>query len=384
MTVDLGDSTRHEQPADQAEILVLAPRECGPNVSRPFFPLDRERAAALLGALAVVGLSVTTAVSSWRPAPPAVAVAVLPAPVARVQPSVPNPYDALKLEAQAVVVYDVRAKQVLYARDAETPRPLASLTKLMTSLVAAESLSGGSRVAVSQNAVDTEGDSGLLANETWSLRDLIGFTLMTSSNDGADAVAAAAGALYTTTPSTTPEYERVDSFVAQMNTRARELGLTTTMFKNATGLDTSPGVAGAQGSAKDVASLMSYLAQERADLLAPTTKQRTMFTSEDGFEHPAINTNEHVPEIPGLIGSKTGYTELAGGNLAIVYDAGLDHPIAVVVLGSTREGRFTDVRQLVDATYDLVATGWYAYLYAGSTEVQLTNRIYNGKIKSDK
>jgi D-alanyl-D-alanine carboxypeptidase len=48
--------------------------------------------------------------------------------------------------------------------------------------------------------------------------------------------------------------------------------------------------------------------------------------------------------------SKTGYTDLAGGNLAVVFDAGIGHPVAVVVLGSTKEERFTDVQRLVRAT----------------------------------
>jgi D-alanyl-D-alanine carboxypeptidase len=48
--------------------------------------------------------------------------------------------------------------------------------------------------------------------------------------------------------------------------------------------------------------------------------------------------------------SKTGFTDLAGGNLAIVFDAGVNHPVAVVVLGSTEDSRFTDVSELVGAT----------------------------------
>ncbi|MCX6789964.1 MAG: hypothetical protein NTV60_00350, partial [Candidatus Kaiserbacteria bacterium] len=48
--------------------------------------------------------------------------------------------------------------------------------------------------------------------------------------------------------------------------------------------------------------------------------------------------------------SKTGYTELAGGNLALVFDAGIEHPIAVVVLGSSKEARFTDGTALINAT----------------------------------
>jgi D-alanyl-D-alanine carboxypeptidase len=57
-----------------------------------------------------------------------------------------------------------------------------------------------------------------------------------------------------------------------------------------------------------------------------------------------------VNTIPGLLLSKTGYTDLAGGNLALVFDSGIGHPIAVVVLGSSQKARFTDGTTLVAAT----------------------------------
>jgi D-alanyl-D-alanine carboxypeptidase len=62
------------------------------------------------------------------------------------------------------------------------------------------------------------------------------------------------------------------------------------------------------------------------------------------------NTNQGVVQVPGALLSKTGFTDLAGGNLVVVFDAGMAHPVAVVVLGSTVEGRFTDVKRLMDAT----------------------------------
>ena len=66
--------------------------------------------------------------------------------------------------------------------------------------------------------------------------------------------------------------------------------------------------------------------------------------------HHVINTNDLVDQIPGMIGSKTGYTDLAGGNLVLLVDIGIDHPIAIAVLGSTRDERFSDVKKLIDAT----------------------------------
>jgi D-alanyl-D-alanine carboxypeptidase len=65
--------------------------------------------------------------------------------------------------------------------------------------------------------------------------------------------------------------------------------------------------------------------------------------------HIFPNTNEALEHLPGLIASKTGYTDLAGGNLAIVFDKGIGHHFVAVVLGSSRQGRFSDMRALMEA-----------------------------------
>jgi len=61
--------------------------------------------------------------------------------------------------------------------------------------------------------------------------------------------------------------------------------------------------------------------------------------------------------IPGIIMGKTGYTDLAGGNLAVVFDAGVGHPVVAVVMGSTQDGRFSDMKQLVSASIAAVNQG---------------------------
>ena len=85
-----------------------------------------------------------------------------------------------------------------------------------------------------------------------------------------------------------------------------------------------------------------------------TTEARASVTGRYGSLLTATNTNDYI-SIPGLIGSKTGFTDLAGGNLAVIYDAGLNHLIAVVVLNSSRQGRFSDVEALVQLTNDKLA-----------------------------
>ena len=71
----------------------------------------------------------------------------------------------------------------------------------------------------------------------------------------------------------------------------------------------------------------------------------------------AENTDEALPAIPGLILGKTGITQLAGGNLAIVFEVGPAHPVVAVVLHSTQQGRFADMKALVAATQESIASG---------------------------
>ena len=68
------------------------------------------------------------------------------------------------------------------------------------------------------------------------------------------------------------------------------------------------------------------------------------------MRHRYQNTNEIISELSGLLGSKTGLSDVAGGSLVIAFDRGLNQPVVVVVLGSSAQGRFRDVKQLVEAT----------------------------------
>ncbi len=332
----------------------------------------KEKALAMLGAFAVTGIVLVVSMVEWNEEKnivtddvPYKIVESVPVP-----PETPNPFSSVSVLAKSAVVYDVNKDVVLYGKNEDKVLPLASVTKLMTALLASEAMGKNRNVAISKYALETEGDSGLFANETWNIKKLIDFTLITSSNDGADAIATAVGGVFSN-HSIEHDYEKEDIFVKMMNKKAKEIGLENTKYSNPTGLDEPMG--GGRGSAKDMSKLLTYIWENEPSVISETTIFETDFVSEDGFVHHAENTNKYVNEIPGILGSKTGYTDLAGGNLAIVYDAGMDHPVVVVVLGSTLEGRFDDVKKLVDATYEYVASGWYEYdlTVAGSTPKEM-------------
>ena len=148
----------------------------------------------------------------------------------RVEPSA-NPFDAISIEAGAAIVYDSAQNEILYAKNEETQLPLASITKLMTIAATAPYISPNETIVIEDSSLYEEGDSGLFANEEWNAKDLIDFTLLVSSNDGADVLANVAGAAKLVrggSESTTPEA----AFIDEMNAIAKEIGLQQTYFIN--------------------------------------------------------------------------------------------------------------------------------------------------------
>ncbi len=254
-----------------------------------------------------------------------------------------TPFEDMHITAKAAYVWDIQNQKALYKKDESTQLPLASITKLMTALVANEVLDEAQRIEIEGMSIRQDGDSGFSEGEVFDRLTLSDLVLMSSSNDGAFALAAAAGDIIVPNSG-------AHTFVDAMNLRAKEIGLHETYFKNPTGLDLSTTEGGAYGSARDVAFLMEYIVVNEPDILTFTKENQARIYSQTGEFHDAENTNYYINQIPGLIGSKTGYTDLAGGNLVIAFNTGLNRPIVAVVLGSTQQDRFTDMITLVEET----------------------------------
>jgi len=262
-------------------------------------------------------------------------------------------FSDLNLKAKAVYIYDVRTKTVLFAKNENTRLSLASLAKIMASLVAEESGPTYGVVTVSGEALKLMGDSGLYKNEKWLLGDLIDFSLLTSSNDGMRAVALSLGALSKANAS--PE-EIINDFVGEMNRKASELDLKNTYFLNETGLDESQIKGGAYGTAKDMNALLEHVLINKRELLVATRDVSALFSSLSNNVHKGENTNIIAGEIPGLIASKTGATTTAGGNLVLIFDPELGRPIIISILGSTIGGRFEDAQVLIEAVMKYITS----------------------------
>ncbi len=239
----------------------------------------------------------------------------------------------VQVEGKAFIVYDLYTHEIIASKNATTTLPLASITKVMTAVSSVLHKSRQAPITIEKRSIEDGYDLGLKNGQVWTLSELLKYTLIFSSNDGAEAVADSFG------------NEQV--FLDQMNNDAKDFGLNF-YFTDPAGRDEN-GLIGGKGSALDVAKLLGIARHQIPDLLDATTKKRQTMKASTGRIGGIPNTNQEIESMPGAEGSKTGYTDLAGGNLGIIVDVTIGHPVAVVVLGSTREGRFRDMNILYEA-----------------------------------
>lgn len=251
------------------------------------------------------------------------------------------------LEAHGAYVIDVTDRHILYSRNADAQFPLASITKVPLALAVSEVLSHDAHITIPYDTAPVGSSERLGQGDIWKVSDVIDFTLAASSNGGAQILADMADVpLHAKYPSS----PLGGAALWRMNDLARELGLTKTYFLNVSGLDESATQAGAYGSARDVATLFAYAASTSPEIFAATTHPSFSLLSVNGARTIAINTDRVLDAIPGIIMGKTGYTDLAGGNLAVIFQPVPGHEVVAVVLGSTEQGRFEDMKKLVAAT----------------------------------
>lgn len=311
-----------------------------PIVQRERLPIIAQLAVLLLILGALFG-SLIFLQTTNKPNTPIVAT---PQPTEPLPPATEqrNTLGEVTIQGAAAFVWDVKEKRVLYKKNPDAVLPIASITKLMTTLLTYELFEPDTETSLSIGSIRQLGDTGLFEGEAFRTIDLQKLALISSSNDAAYQLGASVGAAL-------GERDPMTQFVTGMNIRAEELDLYSMQFYNTTGLDVSVSEPGAVGSARDVSFLMEYIILNYPEILAPTTNSAARVYNTDGAYHEVFNTNDLVGDIPNLLGSKTGFTDLAGGNLTIAFDAGLNRPIIITVLGSTRDGRFTDVETLIEA-----------------------------------
>lgn len=225
--------------------------------------------------------------------------------------------------SRAGVMLDAGSNAQLWQWNADASLPMASVTKLMTVLVALETLSPEDVVTVPQEAIIGNASMGLRAGQKVHVRTLLYGALLPSGNDAAMTLAiASAGS--------------EQAFVAKMNQRAQEWGLSHTHFVNPHGLDAPDHDA----SARDLAQLAIRALKNPLIAEIVATPAITI----EGFN--LTNTNQLLTTYPGAYGVKTGTTDNAGQVLI----GAARHPgqgdVLTVVMNSS--DRFAETSDLMD------------------------------------
>jgi D-alanyl-D-alanine carboxypeptidase (penicillin-binding protein 5/6) len=241
-----------------------------------------------------------------------------------VLPAEPPVRPRLKRPPAAGVLFDVDSGEILWARHATIARPMASLTKMMTALLIAERGGPGSPVAISPKAATTPGSAtGLLPRgKRVPLDPLLQALIMISANDAAVALA---------------EHHSgsVTAFIAAMNRRASEMGLTCTRFSTPNGLKDR----GNRSCALDLAALArADLANRTIARIARARYAKPAFPIKGGRLHLANNhyfLQRGLAAVPGaaVTGLKTGLTDGAGRCYVTTARLGSTH-LGVVLLDS--------------------------------------------------
>ena len=223
---------------------------------------------------------------------------------------------------------------MLAEHEADTARPIASATKLMTAFIALRDLELSDQVTAPEYAA-APGESlmGLQAGEVTTVRDLLFGLLIASGNDAAAALALRVSG-------------SIPDFVAEMNRTARRLGLSETTYADPIGLD------GANtSSARDLASLAIRLREERLFRRIVDTPEITVGEGES--EHRLVNRNTLVRSEPFVDGVKTG-TTLAAGYVLVASGERKGVELASAVLGAPGEAeRDAATLELLDYGFSL-------------------------------
>jgi D-alanyl-D-alanine carboxypeptidase (penicillin-binding protein 5/6) len=233
--------------------------------------------------------------------------------------------------AEAALVWDRATGQLLYEREAETKRPVASLSKLLTLVVARQLVMPEEVVLITAEAVAMQSKGAnikLPLGEQVTARQLFEAALVPSANDAAVALAVAASG-------------SEEAFVEIANAQAKVLGLSATQLSNATGLS-----GGEQFStAQDIRRLLEVAYAD--NLLRPSLRAvKGVLITQQGNRRPYVSTNKLLGTYLPILAAKTGYTVESGQNLAVFTVGPAEREIGVVVLGS--EDRFQDSKVLVE------------------------------------
>lgn len=255
----------------------------------------------------------------------------LPAMAETIMPATQADFD---LPCQAAILVDLGTGAVLYEKNADEQRAIASITKVMTLLLTFQALEAG-RVQLTDVVPVSEHAYGMGGSQIWlepgeqlTLEEMLKAICISSANDAAVAVAEYIGG-------------SEDAFVQQMNAEAARLGMTGTHFENACGLDET----GHLSTARDVAVMSREMLLHHTEI----ADYCTIWTDTlRGGETQLVNTNKLLRSYQGITGLKTGTTGGAGVCISASAERDGLGLVAVILGAPSSKDRFDAARTLLD------------------------------------
>ncbi len=231
------------------------------------------------------------------------------------------------ITARAYLVGDVKTGTIYFERNSVKALPVASMSKLITAIVATDTLSPTTTITVTDLNMSVATDTSKLASgEIFTMHELLYPMLLNSSNNAAEALAS------TTDRST---------FLALMSSYAWEVGAATAFFADPSGLDPRN-----VASAQDLFSLSRYLYNNRPDILELTRVASTsVATTTEHGAHVFTSIHPFIKD-PRFIGGKTGHTTEAGDTMMTLMYIN-DHDIVFIILGAGSSQRAHDTTLLI-------------------------------------
>lgn len=241
---------------------------------------------------------------------------------------------------------------VLFARDADASSHIASITKVMTAIVALDSgLPLDTLVTVTPEAATVgESSANLLAGDTLTLEAALTGLMVPSGNDAAIAIADTVGATLAQDGQSAN-----DAFVAAMNAKAAELGMKDSLFSNPHGLDIDEFDNEMYSTARDVAVMCAYAMKNETfrSIVAQPSAQISVTRADGQVAVLDLTSSDTLLGVyEGACGIKTGYTEAAGNSFAGACNRGGGDLISVVLGSPSDAARFEDTKTLFNWVYD--------------------------------
>ena len=250
--------------------------------------------------------------------------------------------NSLALYAQSAALMDADTGRILYAKNAEEQRPMASTTKIMTLILALENANPDDLVTVSAYAASMpDVQLHLRAGEHYRLGDLLYSMMLESHNDSAVAIAEHVGGT-------------VPGFAALMNAKARDIGCYATYFITPNGLDAEDDTGVHSTTAADLARILRYCIMEspkKEEFLKITRTNAYSFSDLEGIRTFTVgNKNAFLHMMEGALTGKTGFT----GNAGYCYVGALRQGertfiVALLACGwpNNRSYKWSDTRKLM-------------------------------------